>query len=242
MSGQHRLVTQGTATRRIWNQRADRWHHQVADSPALRRLRDRACALAQPRPGEAVVDLGSGTGFLTLPIARAADSVLGVDVSPAMAQRLREEATRHGLPNVTSVVADLAQFDLPPDSVDVVVSMYALHHLTDADKQALVQRLATWLRPGGRVVVADMMFGRGGSRRDRRILWRKVRVLAAKGPAGLWRIAKNLVRFGSRVGTERPASPEFWVSAFRAAGLHDVQFHPGFEEAGIVTAGRPPVG
>ncbi len=41
------------------------------------------------------------------------------------------------------------KFWLPPASVDLVVSSYALHHLADADKQALVARAARWLRPGG---------------------------------------------------------------------------------------------
>ena len=51
-----------------------------------------------------------------------------------------------------------------------------------------------------------MMFGRGGSRRDRDILRQKVIALAAKGPGGWWRIAKNLTRYGLGVGDEHPAT------------------------------------
>src|SRR5207244_2896459 len=64
---------------------------------------------------------------------------------------------------------------------DLVVSNYALHHLTDDDKVALVARASRWLRPGGRLVVADMMFGRGASERDRAIIRHK--------PGGLGRPA-----------------------------------------------------
>ena len=84
-----------------------------------------------------------------------------------------------------------------------------------------------------------MMFGRGGSRRDRAILRQKAAALAAKGIGGWWRIAKNLTRYGLRVGPERPATPEFWQQALRDAGLTEVCFHPIQAEAGIVCGVRP---
>lgn len=229
-----------TSLARVWNRRSETWHHQVNESGALRLARDRVVRLANPSADESVVDLGSGTGFLTLPIAEEAGEVLGVDVSPAMASALRDEATSHGEANVRAVVADLSRFDMPERSVDVVVSLYALHHLPDRDKRELLGRARRWLRPGGRIVLADMMFGRGSSARDRRILLSKVRVLARRGPAGLWRIAKNLVRFGVRMGQERPASPEFWTNALRDAGYSDVRFTALREEAGIVSASAGP--
>jgi SAM-dependent methyltransferase len=139
-------------------------------------------------------------------------------------------------------VTDLRNFRLPPSCADLIVSSYALHHLTDADKRALVAGAAHWLRPGGRLVVADMMFGRGGSRRDRVILRQKVAALAAKGIGGWLRIVKNLARYGLRIGPERPATPEFWQQALRDAGLAQVRFHPVAAEAGIVCGVRPPSG
>jgi hypothetical protein len=87
-----------------------------------------------------------------------------------------------------------------------------------------------------------MMFGRGGSRRDRAILRQKVTALAAKGIGGWWRIAKNLTRYGLRVGQEHPATPEFWEQALRDAGLVEVCFEPVAAEAGIVRGARPPSG
>ena len=128
---------------------------------------------------------------------------------------------------MSTEVSDLRQFHLPPASVDLVVSSYALHHLQDPDKRALVARAARWLRPGGRLVIADMMFGRGGSRRDRDILRQKVIALAAKEPGGWWRIAKNLTRYGLGVGDEHPAAPEFWQAALRDADLTAVALPGG---------------
>jgi len=58
--------------------------------------------------------------------------------------------------------------------------------------------------------------------------------LAAKGPGGWWRIAKNLTRYGLGVGDEHPATPEFWQAALRDAGFVAVGFQPVVAEAGLV--------
>jgi hypothetical protein len=78
--------------------------------------------------------------------------------------------------------------------------------------------------------------------RDRAILRQKVGALAAKGIGGWWRIAKNLARYGLRVGPERPATPEFWQQALRDAELGEVCFYPVAAEAGIVRGVRPASG
>jgi SAM-dependent methyltransferase len=184
------------------------------------------------------VDLGAGTGFVALALAPLVGSVLAVDISPVMTESLAARAARAGLGNVRTEVADLRTFQLPPASADLVVSSYALHHLRDQDKRALAAEAAQWLRPGGRIVIADMMFGRGTTRRDREILRDKVRTLASRGPAGWWRIAKNLTRYGLGVGHEHPATPQFWQLTLRDAGLTDVRFEPVVAEAGIVSGAR----
>jgi ubiquinone/menaquinone biosynthesis C-methylase UbiE len=169
-------------------------------------------------------------------------SVHAVDISPAMTESLADWAAEAGLAKVSTEVTDLKDLRLPPSCADLIFSSYALHHLADADKRALTARAAQWLRPGGRLVIADMMFGRGGSRRDRAILRQKVTALAAKGIGGWWRIAKNLTRYGLRIGAEHPATPEFWQQALHDAGLAEVCFQPVAAEAGLVCGVRPPSG
>jgi ubiquinone/menaquinone biosynthesis C-methylase UbiE len=200
---------------------------------------NRLIQLASPKPSDACVDLGAGTGFVTTALAPLVSWVVTVDISSAMAAALTERAAEDGLHNVSAEVKDLRKFQLPPASVDLVVSSYALHHLTNRDKRVLVAQAARWLRPGGRLVIADMMFGRGASQRDRSILVQKVTALAAKGPGGWWRIVKNLTRYGLGVGHEHPASPEFWQSALREAGFAEVVFEPVAAEAGLVRGVRP---
>jgi ubiquinone/menaquinone biosynthesis C-methylase UbiE len=229
------------ALERQWDKRVEQWHSHVTSAAAFEKVLDRLLDVASPQPTDDCVDLGAGTGFVTTALAPLVSSVLAVDISPAMAESLAERAAEAGLGNVGTEVADLKELQLRPASADLLVTNYALHHLVDADKRALVARAVTWLRPGGRFVIADMMFGRGGSQRDRRILHQKVVALAAKGPGGWWRIAKNLGRYGLGVGQEHPATPEFWQAAMRDAGFTEVRFEPVVAEAGIVLGVRPPV-
>lgn len=223
---------------RIWDRRVASWHTHVTSTSGFDKLRDRLLAIAGPGPADACVDLGAGTGFVALALAPLAGSVLAVDISPVMTQSLAAHAAQAGLRNVRTQVADLRTFQLPAASVDLVVSSYALHHLRNEDKRALAAEAARWLRPGGRIVVADMMFGRGATRRDREILREKATVFAVRGPAGWWRIAKNLARYGLGVGHEHPAAPQFWQLALRDAGFTDVRFEPVVTEAGIVSGTR----
>lgn len=225
---------------RMWDKRVEKWHSHVTSAAGFEKVLDHLLRLAAPQEADECVDLGAGTGFVTTALAPLVSSVLAVDISAAMAATLLRRATDAGLANVSAEVADLARLSLPPGCADLVVSNYALHHLTNPEKRDLVARAAHWLRPGGRLVIADMMFGRGVSQRDRRILQQKVAALAAKGPGGWWRIAKNLSRYGLGVGQEHPATPEFWLTVLREAGFTEVVFQPVMAEAGIVCGVRPP--
>jgi SAM-dependent methyltransferase len=219
---------------RMWNARVGTWQQHVNSDHAFTEIRDEVLVRAAPALRDTVVDLGCGAGFLSLAFASVAAEVIAVDASPQMIAELIAQAHKGRLSNVRPTIADLAAFDLPRESVDVVVSNYALHHLTDRQKTALLRRAYGWLRPGGRLVIADMMFGRGLGSRDRTILRQKVIALGRRGPAGWWRVVKNVVRLGLRIGSERPASPDFWLGAARSAGFADLTCRPFRSEAGLM--------
>ncbi len=127
---------------------------------------------------------------------------------------------------------------MPAGSIDLIVSSYALHHLRDPDKAKLVTAAYGWLRPGGQLAIADMMFGRGGSARDRAIIRGKLGVLARKGPGGWWRIIKNAWRYLMRV-QERPISMTAWTTLLENAGFTGITASTIVAEAGLVTGLRP---
>ncbi len=233
-----RLASQHAAgrQRRVWTRRAATWDHH--GSAGLGRVTAAVLDAAAAGAGDRVVDLGCGTGQVTLPLAERRAEVLAVDVSPAMISRLLARAYQAGLDRVSGLSMPVENLCLPPGTVDLVVSSYALHHLRDADKARVVGSAYQWLRPGGRLVIADMMFGRGGSRRDREIIARKVSLLARRGPAGWWRIAKNAARYLLRV-QERPVTMEAWTGMLTSAGFADVTAVPLVAEAGLVTGTRP---
>jgi SAM-dependent methyltransferase len=97
-----------------------------------------------PTPA-AVLDLGCGCG---VPVARsladAGHHVTGVDISDVQVERARRL-----VPTGTFLRADATRLDLPAASFDAVVCLYALIHMPLADQPGLVDRIGTWLRPGG---------------------------------------------------------------------------------------------
>ena len=227
------------ATRRqryIWSGRVTSWHQH--GSAGLTAVTAAVLQAARVHPGQVVADLGCGTGQVSLPLARAGAEVIAVDVSPAMIRQLEAAARNGRVPNLSGVALPIEELSLPGGSVDLIVSSYALHHLRDADKSRLVAAAYGWLRPGGQLIVADMMFGRGATSRDREIIRSKVAVLARKGPGGWWRIAKNAVRYLARV-QERPVSMDTWTAMFARSGFTEVSARAIVAEAGLVTGGRP---
>jgi len=222
--------------RRVWSRRVTTWDHHTPDG--LEKVSKAVLAAADPRPGDQVVDLGCGTGQLSLPLAGCGACVLAVDVSPAMIARLEVNARDRSLAGVEGIALPVENLSLPAQSFDLVVTSYALHHLRDSDKNRVVSAAYRWLRPGGTLVVADMMFGRGATSQDRAIIKSKVKMLARKGIGGWWRIAKNGYRYLVRV-QERPVSIAAWKAMFAAAGFTAITASSIVAEAGLVVGRRP---
>ncbi len=232
------LATQRTTRRqrRVWSGRVASWDKH--GSAGLATVTAAVLANAAVGPGDMVIDLGCGNGQISIPLARQGADVLGIDVSPAMADQLRAGAKRQGLSNLDAIALPVEELDLPPASADLIVSSYALHHLRDPDKARLVEAAITWLRPGGRLLIADMMFGRGSTSRDREIIKLKLVTLARKGPGGWWRIAKNIARYLIRV-QEMPISMQGWERLFRNAGYTAITTTGIVAEAGLIAGQRP---
>lgn len=206
--------------------------------PGMEKVTAAVVAAVNIRPGDRVIDLGCGAGPLSLPLAERGARVLAVDANPALLSRLDKTARDRSLSGLEVLARPIDCLSLPPASADLIVTSYALHRLRDADKQRIVAAAYHWLRPGGTLVVADMMFGRGTTSRDRAIIKSKVRVLARRGAGGWWRIAKNGYRYLIRV-REHPASISTWTAMFARAGFTGITASSIVNEAGLVSGRRP---
>lgn len=122
----------------------------------LARLREDAIRLAAPRPGDAVLDAGCGTGGVAVAVKRLVGSgtVLGIDPGPRQVARARRRARRAGLA-VHFEVGVIERIPAPPGSFDVAICTMVLHHLPEDVKRRGLQELARVLVPDGRLVVAD---------------------------------------------------------------------------------------
>src|SRR5581483_3173802 len=122
-----------------------------------RRYRDRAVALAGFRPGEHVLDVGCGTGWLTrraAEITGPSGSAWGIDAAPNMIRVALEKAAHMGNPPRFQLAA-IEDLPFEDASFDVVVASLVIHHLPPDVKAAALREVYRVLKPAGRLFVAE---------------------------------------------------------------------------------------
>jgi demethylmenaquinone methyltransferase/2-methoxy-6-polyprenyl-1,4-benzoquinol methylase/phosphoethanolamine N-methyltransferase len=119
-----------------------------------RTVREMTFKLAQVNPGERVLDVGCGTGTLTLAAKRRAGptgEMHGVDAAPEMIDSARRQAAQAGLD-----VGLIEDIPFPEGQFDVGLSSPMLHHLPDDLKRQGYVEMHRTLRPGGRLLAMDL--------------------------------------------------------------------------------------
>lgn len=141
-------------------------HHAFTNAEEWAKTFDDPARDAWQRPDEVVrtlelaedhtvADLGAGTGYFTVRLARAVPrgTVIATDIEPDMLRYLEQRAQKEQLPNVRTLKGSATGSGLSPKSVDRILIVHVWHHLED--RATWARDLAAALRPGGKLVIVD---------------------------------------------------------------------------------------
>jgi ubiquinone/menaquinone biosynthesis C-methylase UbiE len=161
------VATRGLILDYGWRYDAMVWVLDRLTRGRLAGLRARVLEAAALRPGEAVLDVGCGTGALAVEAKRQvgeAGEVCGVDPGPRQVSRARRRAARAGM-DVEFRAGVIEDLPYPAHRFDVVFSTLMMHHLPDDLKSRGLAEIHRVLPPDGRLVIADLKRYRNGDGR-----------------------------------------------------------------------------
>jgi ubiquinone/menaquinone biosynthesis C-methylase UbiE len=137
-----------------FDEAAQQWDNNPDRVALARAIGDAIQRTVPIQPRWDALDYGAGTGLLTLNLQPRVCSILALDASPGMLQKLTEKIAAARIGNLETRLWNLEADPFPEKRFDLVVSSMTLHHLRDVS--LVFKRLAAVLRPGGWLAVADL--------------------------------------------------------------------------------------
>lgn len=145
---------------KIYNQQALQYDELISRQPGLKEIIEEI----RPISGIDIVDMGAGTGRLTMALAPEANSIIALDASEAMLQITAERLSAAGLTNGSTHVADHRKLPLESHSADLIVSGWSISYLTNSDVpewvrnlEEIVKEMKRVLRPNGTIVIFETL-------------------------------------------------------------------------------------
>lgn len=121
--------------------------------------KDEVLKALELRPGETVADIGAGSGYFTIPVAKAVGpegTVLAIDISQLMLDYIERRIKAEQLENVELRKVERDDPQLPDGGVDLILMVDTIHYIMDTDaRTAYAKKLRAGLAPGGRLVIID---------------------------------------------------------------------------------------
>jgi arsenite methyltransferase len=175
-------------------------------------------AFADVRPGQTVLDLGSGAGLDLILAAQAVGPtgrVIGVDMTDAMIERARRNVDRAGLANVEIRKGIIEQLPVDAASIDWVISNCVIS--LSPDKAAVFREIARVLVPGGRMLISDIVV-------DERLAWLLARLVRIAPSIALARSEPHYRRLLAEAGlVDVATASRFVYEPEHLVGLFDGQ-------------------
>ncbi|XVH33188.1 class I SAM-dependent methyltransferase (plasmid) [Haloferacaceae archaeon DSL9] len=144
------------------------WRRHPSPCPYSQRLwidlprpiitRSRLQAMLDPRPSERILEIGPGTGYYTLPIARRLGingTLHALDIQQEMLDHTRTQARKQGHENIEVVHADAQNLPYPDDSFDGAFLVLVLGEVPN--QELALRELNRVLKPGGRLIIGELL-------------------------------------------------------------------------------------
>jgi len=148
------LVTDTAGEKRNFDKEAATWDENPGKVKLAHEVARAIFGTVKPGPEMDVLDIGAGTGLVTLALQPHVHTITAADSSQGMLDKLDAKIRAQEITNVRTRLVDLDWDDQPEGQFDLVVSSMTFHHIRDVG--ILLNRLAGVLRPSGRIAIADL--------------------------------------------------------------------------------------